>query len=115
MTTRQWIIVLTVALTLVVVSSAKPFVQGFVEKLGDLPLSVVVLGMTSCFMLLISLLMFCRTWVVRKSLVLLLARFGTPTPVIARSVNLPQDGVAFLTDRSGGKHGPSVGNIFRQR
>lgn len=113
MKTRQWTMVLTVALTLVIVSSAKPFVLGIVDKFGDLPLSVVVLGMTSCIMLLISLLMFCRTWVVRKSLVLLLARFGTPTPVIARSVNLPQDGVAFLTDLSGGKHNPPVGNIFR--
>lgn len=107
MKTRLWFTVLTVALTLVVVSSARPFVLSFVELIGDLPLSVVVLGMTSCLMMLVSLLLLCRTWTVRKSLVLVLARIGIPNPVIARSVNLPQDGVALLRNRAGGKHGSS--------
>ena len=112
MRTRVWVTVLVSALVLIFASSAKPLLVALIEQVGILPRPVVGLGVISLLIVFLSLAQLYRTWVVRRSLVRVLARFGTSDSVIARRVNLPQDGVTLLRAISGGKHDFSQQEVF---
>ena len=112
MRNRVWVTVFVSALVLVFASSARPLIIGLFERVAILPWPIVVMGVVSLLMLLVSLAQLYRTWVVRKSLVRVLARFGIPDSDIARRVNLPQDGVTLLRAVSCGNHDFSGQEVF---
>ncbi len=106
---RVWTTVVVTAATLLIASSvigARPPIAGLIEQIRALPWTVVVLSQVSCVIWLVSLVKLYRSWVVRRNLARVLARFGTPTAVIAKAARLSEDGVAFLTATSGGNPGP---------
>jgi hypothetical protein len=82
------------------------------EQARNLPLTVVTLATVSCLLWLLSLVKLYRTWLVRRTLVRVLARFGAPNSVIANTARLSQDGVAFLTAKPGGNSCPSQREVF---
>jgi len=104
MRTRVWITVLASTLVLIFASSAKPLFVALIGQVEVLPWQLVGLGVVSLLILLLFLTQLSRSWVVRKSLVRVLARFGTSDSDIARRANLPQDGVTLLRALSSGNH-----------
>lgn len=115
MSRRVWVIVVIAATTLMLsshVMSALPMLVGLVQQVLELPLTVVVLATVSCVLWLVSLIKLYRTWVVRRSLVRVLARIGTPTSVIANRAGLSQDSVAFISATSSGKRDTPREEIF---
>jgi hypothetical protein len=105
MSKRVWITVVLTAVILLLAStalSAWPTISGLVEQARDLPWTVLAMATVSFVLGLVSLIKLYRTWIVRRNLVRVLARFGAPSSVIANTARLSQDGVALLTNSSGG-------------
>ena len=110
---RVWSTVIVTAALLLFASSAWsawpemnelmwPRAADLIAQVENLPWTVVLLAAVACVMWMVSLVKLYRTWMVRRNLVRVLARFGTPTSVIANTARLSQDGVAFLTASAGG-------------
>jgi len=112
---RVWTTVVVTTATLLLASSAVsawPTMAGLVGQIQNLPSTVVVLSTVSCVLWLVSLVKLNRTWVVRRNLVRVLARFGTSSSTIANTANLSQDAVAFLTASSTGNGSPHQREVF---
>jgi hypothetical protein len=108
MRTRIWATVVVSASALILSSSAfsaVPVLSELFEQVRNLPMTVVMLASVSCIFWLMSLARLYRTWMVRRNLVRVLARFGAPPAVIANTARLSQDGVTFLTTAAGGNGG----------
>lgn len=103
MRTRVWGAVGVAALTILAASSTRLVTGVLGELVGALSWSIVGLGVIAWLLLFKSLSTVRRTWVVRRIVAGMLARLGAPDPVIARSAQIPQDGVAYLRAVSGGK------------